>query len=152
MDTSLVTGNIANGLSRVSVKSSSSLSLTNELGIKRQDNYGIDQGLFKTLSDLETNLSANNSTAIRGLLSNLKFNSKQLNANISNLGLLTAQAERFTRAAEDMDIKLQDDLSRQQDLDVVEASLRYSNAQVSLQTAVRTASTFFSQSMADFIT
>jgi flagellar hook-associated protein 3 FlgL len=152
MDTALVTGNVATGTSRISVKSTSNLSLTNELGINRQDNYGIDQGLFKTLSDLETYLSSNNPTAIRGLLDKLKFNSKQLNTNIGNLGLLTAQADRFTKASEDMDIKLQDDLSRQQDLDVVDASLRYSNAQVALQTAVRTASSFFSQSMADFIT
>lgn len=151
MDTGDITGSTANSDARITLLNSSTTGLTNQLGVNKQNYTGKEQGLLRTLADLETALSANDDAAVRDLLSTLKFNERQVNRATSKIGLLVAQAERFNSSGEDLDIKLQSDLSLQQDVDMVEANIKLANAQVALQTSVRTASNFFSQSISDFL-
>lgn len=151
MDTSLITGNTASSLAQISLDKTSTTALTNELHIKKQDYYGKEIGILRTLASLETALGANDDTTIRNLLDGVEFNLAQLNSSISNVGLLISQAERFNSTAEDLDIKLQTDLSAIQDLDMIEANVKLSNAQVALQTAVRTSSNFFNYSLVNFL-
>jgi hypothetical protein len=57
----------------------------------------------------------------------------------------------FQSASEDLNIKLQGDLSATQDLDMIEANIKLSDAQNALQTSIRTASTFFNYTLTNFI-
>lgn len=151
MDTGDITGSTANSNARITLASSSTTALTNELGVNKQHYIGKEQGILRTLADLETALAADDDSAVRDLMNILKFNSKQINKATSELGLLVAQAERFNAAGEDLDIKLQSDLSLQQDVDMIDANVKLANAQVALQTSVQTASNFFSQSITSFL-
>ena len=151
MDTGDITGSTANSTARITLLNTSTTALTNQIGVNKQNYTGQEQGIFKTLADMETALGSNDDVALRDLLDILKFNSKQVNKITSQLGLLTAQAERFNSASDDLDLKLQSDLSLQQDVDMIDANVKLANAQVSLQTSVQTASKFFSQSISSFL-
>lgn len=151
MDTGDITGSSPNSTARITLLNSSTTGLTNQIGVNKQNYIGKEQGLLRTLADLETALSANDDAGIRDLLDTLKFNERQVNKATSKIGLLVAQAERFNSAGEDLDLKLQSDLSLQQDVDMIEANIKLANAQVALQTSVQTASNFFSQSISDFL-
>lgn len=151
MNTNLITGNTPNSTARISVLSSSDTTLTNEIGINRQDNYGRELGLLRTLTDLENALLADDSATIRGLIYEIQFNLGELNTARSKVGLLVSQAERFNDASEDLNLKLQSDLSQQQDLDMVDATVRLNNLQIALQTSVQTTSNMFSLSLANFL-
>jgi len=151
IDTGNIPGSSANSNARITLLKTSTTELTNQIGVNKQNYVGKEQGLLKTLADLELALGANDDSGVRNTLDLLKFNSRELNKTISRLGLLVAQAERFNYAADDLDIKLQSDLSIQQDLDMIDANIRMSNAQVALQTSVQSASNFFSQSITSFL-
>lgn len=151
MDTDLIPGSAQSQEARISVLSSSDINVANEIGINRQDNFGRDTGLLNTLAALEAALTANDSAAIKDTIDNLAFNSKEINQRASRVGLLVGQAERFNASAVDLDLKLQSDLSIQQDLDLIDANAQFANLQVALQTSVRNSANFFSQSLADFI-
>ena len=151
MNTNLVTGNTQNRQARISVLSSSDTALTNEIGINRQDNYGREIGLLRTLTALENALNTDNPVAIRDLIYEVQFNLGELNTARSTVGLLTSQAERFNDSAEDLNLKLQNDLSQQQDLDMVDATVKLNNLQIALQTSVQTTANMFSLSLASFL-
>jgi flagellar hook-associated protein 3 len=151
MNTNLIPGNAPNQTARISVLSSSNSNLTNEIGINRQDNYGREIGLLRTLTNFENALLANDSVTIRGLIYELKFNLGELNTARSKAGLLVSQAERFNSSSEDLNLKLQSDLSQQQDLDMVDATVKLNNLQIALQTSVQTTANLFSLSLADFL-
>lgn len=151
LDTANITGNLANSSSKISLKSSSTKALTNELGVSTKDYFGKEKGLLQTLADLETALSNNDSTTIRNSLNILTFNSRQLNSVRSDIGLLVAQSERLNTASDDLDIKLQSDLSIVQDIDMIDANIQLANSQSALQTAIQITSSFFSRSLSDFL-
>ncbi len=151
LDTANITGNTANSDARISLKNTSTTALVKELGVSTRDNFGKDMGLMNTIASLVSALSSNDDSAIRGLLNNIKSNSKQINAVQSQVGLLIAQAERLNSAGDDLDIKLQSDLSTIQDIDMVDANMQLANAQAALQTAIKTTSNFFSKSLGDFL-
>lgn len=151
LDTANITGSTASSSAKISLKSSSTKALTNEIGISKKDYFGKEMGLLKTISTLETALSSNDSSTIRNSLDTLKFNSIQLNSVRSDIGLLVAQAERLNTASDDLDIKLQSDLSIVQDIDMIDANIRLANSQSALQTAIQITSSFFSRSLSDFL-
>jgi flagellar hook-associated protein 3 FlgL len=151
MDTDLVTGDSKNSIAKVQIKASSSSTITNELYLKKQSSFGKDAGLMQTLSELETALSANDGATIRDLVGRLRFNSEQISSLQSRIGLLVAQVERSSSTADDLDIKLQSDLSNIQDVDIIATNLKLANAQAALQTAIQTSSNFFSQSLLNFV-
>jgi len=151
MDTGDITGSTPNSTAQITLLNSSTTGLTNQIGVNKQNYIGKEQGLLRTLADLETALSSNDDAGIRDLIDTLKFNERQINKATSKIGLLVAQANRFNSAGEDLDLKLQSDLSLQQDVDMVETNIKLSNAQVALQTSVQTASNFFSQSISNFL-
>ena len=151
MDTDLMGGSAQNATARISVLSTSTIGLTNELGVNRQDNFGREMGLLRTFTDIENALTGNNPAVLRQRLYDLKFNLDELNQQRSKIGLLTSQAEVFNDSAVNLDLKLQSDLSSQQDLDIIEASTQMSTLQLALQTAVQTTSNLFSLSLANFI-
>lgn len=150
-NTNLVTGNSKNSKAMISIDKSSSSEITDVLYLKKQKIYGSEMGILNTLSDLESALSSNDEGSIRDLLGNINFNITQLNSKISNVGLLMSQAQSFKLSAEDLNIKLESDLSAIQDLDFISASLELNNAQSALQTAIRTSSNFFSFSLSNFL-
>ena len=150
-DTSLITGNSSNSQAMISIDKSSSSDLSDQLHIKKQKIFGSEMGIMNMLSNLETALSNNNDAGVRNLLENIDFNISQVNAKISTVGLLVSQAEMFKSASEDLNIKLEGDLSATQDLDMIEANVKLSNAQNALQTSIRTASTFFNYTLSNFI-
>lgn len=150
-DTSLITGNSSNSQAMISIDKSSSSDLSDQLHIKKQKIFGSEMGIMNMLSNLETALSNNNDAGVRNLLENIDFNISQVNAKISTVGLLVSQAEMFQSASEDLNIKLEGDLSATQDLDMIEANVKLSNAQNALQTSIRTASTFFNYTLSNFI-
>jgi flagellar hook-associated protein 3 FlgL len=151
MNTNLIPGNSPNNSARISVLSSSDTALTNEIGINRQDNFGREIGLLRTLTNLENALLADDAATIRGLIYELQFNLGELNTARSKVGLLVSQAERFNDASEDLNLKLQSDLSQQQDLDMVDATVKLNSLQIALQTSVQTTSNLFSMSLAQFL-
>jgi flagellin-like hook-associated protein FlgL len=151
VNTGDIPGSSANSNAKIILLKTSTTELTNQIGVNKQNYRGKEQGILRTLADLESALSSNDEVGVRNMLDLLKFNSREINKSINRLGLLVAQAERFNVAAEDLDIKLQSDLSIQQDLDMIDANIRMSNAQVALQTSVQTASNFFSQSITSFL-
>ena len=150
-DTSLITGNSSNSQAMISIDKSSSSDLSDQLHIKKQKIFGSEMGIMNMLSNLETALSNNNDAGVRNLLENIDFNISQVNAKISTVGLLVSQAEMFQSASEDLNINLEGDLSATQDLDIIEANVKLSNAQNALQTSIRTASTFFNYTLSNFI-
>jgi flagellar hook-associated protein 3 FlgL len=151
MNTNLIPGNTPNNTARISVLSSSDIALTNAIGINRQDNYGREIGLLRTLTNLENALLADDSVTIRGLIYELQFNLGELNKARSKVGLLVSQTERFNNASENLNLKLQSDLSQQQDLDMVDATVKLNSLQIALQTSVQTTSNLFSLSLAQFL-
>jgi len=150
-DTSLITGNSGNSKAMISIDKSSSTAVTEQLYLKKQKIFGSEMGIMNMLSGLETALSNNDDAGVRNLLNNIDFNINQINAKISTVGLLVSQAEMFKSASERLNIKLEGDLSATQDLDMIEANVRLSNAQNALQTSIRTASTFFNYTLSNFI-
>lgn len=151
LDSSLITGNLANSKAMISIDKSSTSALTDELHLKKQKVFGTEMGIMNTLANLETALSSNDENSIRGLLDNIDFNLTQINSKISTVGLLVGQAQMFKLSADDLNIKLESDLSAIQDLDMIEANVKLSNAQSALQTSIRTSSNFFSYSLSNFI-
>jgi flagellin-like hook-associated protein FlgL len=150
-DTSLITGNSANTKAMISIDKNSSSELTDQLYLKKQKVAGTEMGIMHMLTTLENALSNNDDATIRNLLNNIDFNINQINAKLSTTGLLVSQAEMFKSASEDLNIKLEGDLSASQDLDMIEANVKLSNAQNALQTSIRTASTFFNYTLSNFI-
>jgi flagellar hook-associated protein 3 FlgL len=150
-DTALVTGNAKNSKAMISIDKSSTSLLTDELNIKKQKVFGLEMGIMNTLADLESALVNNDPDAIRDLMDNLDFNLNQINSRISNVGVLISQAQMFQSSAEDLNIKLESDLSAIQDLDMIEANVKLNNAQSALQTSIRTSSNFFSYSLSNFL-
>jgi flagellar hook-associated protein 3 len=150
-NTSLISGNTPNSNAMISLDKNSSSELTDQLYLKKQKISGSEMGIMNMLSDLESALTNNNDAGIRNLLDNIDFNINQINAKISTVGLLVSQAEMFQSASEDLNIKLEGDLSATQDLDMIEANVKLSNAQNALQTSIRTASTFFNYTLSNFI-
>ncbi len=151
LDTSLITGSQNNKDAKIQVLASSTDELAGELYIKKQINYGKEPGLFETLQEISNSLDNNDGATIRSMIDRLSYNSASLNGLLSKVGLLSAQVDKFDSAAEDLDIKLQADLSEAQDIDLVEANVALSNAQAALQTAIRTSSNFFSQTLSRFL-
>ena len=151
MNTNLITGSAQNSTAKISVLSSSDSELTNAIGINRQDNYGREPGLLRTLTSLETALSSNDAPGIRSLVSDVQANLADLSSSRSEIGLLISQAERLNEAAESMDLKLRSDLSQAQDLDIIDATSRLNTMRLALQTAVQTTSNIFSLSLDSFI-
>jgi flagellar hook-associated protein 3 FlgL len=150
-DTSLITGNTPNSKSMILIDKNSSTELTNELYLKKQKVHGTEMGIMHMLASLETALNSNDDSGIRNLLDNIDFNLRQINEKISSVGLLVSQSQMFQSASEDLNIKLQGDLSATQDLDMIEANIKLSDAQNALQTSIRTASTFFNYTLTNFI-
>lgn len=151
LDTALITGSAANENARITLSNTSSSEITNGLYLKKQSSFGRNNGVMHTLAALETALNSNDDTALQALIDDIDFNINQFNSTLSSIGLLTSQAERLNSTADDLDIKLQADLSIQQDVDMIDANLKLSSAQSALQTAIQTASSFFSQSLTNFI-
>lgn len=151
LDSSLITGNSKNSKAKIQLKSSSSSAITSQLSLKKEASYGKDAGLMNTLAELETALTSNNGAAIRNLIQRIRFNSEQISSLQSKIGLISSQVERANSAADDLNIKLQSDLSSIQDIDLIDANLKLSNAQASLQTSIQTTSNFFSQSLLNFV-
>ncbi|MEY3370871.1 MAG: hypothetical protein RLZZ361_1541 [Cyanobacteriota bacterium] len=150
-DTSLITGNSANQKAMISINKNSSSSLTNELHIKQEKVFGTEMGIMNTLANLESVLTANDEIGVRELLDNIDFNLGQINSKISSVGLLIEQAQMYKASTDDLNIKLESDLSAIQDLDMIEANVKLSNAQSALQTSIRTSSNFFSYSLSNFL-
>lgn len=151
MDTGLVSSNVSGGSAEINIKGSSNTSLTNGIGISEQKYKGKDPGILQVLANLETALNTNNGASIRALLDNIKSCSEQMNSVASQLGLYSSQADRFNDASEDLNLSLRSSLSRIQDLDMVDANVQYSNAQIALESSVRTASSLFSLSLSNFL-
>lgn len=151
MNTDLVTGSTNNKQAKISVQSTSDLNVTNELGISRQDYYGREMGLLRSISTLQTALTANDSSTIRNMIDQFKFNMGELNASRSMVGLYLSNAERLNSASEDLDLKLQTDLSLKEDLDMIDATVKMNNLQVALQAAVQTTANMFSISIGNFL-
>jgi flagellin-like hook-associated protein FlgL len=150
-DTVLISGNTPNSKSMISLDKTSTSSLTDELYLKKQKSFGSEKGIMNMLASLETALSANDESGVRSLIDNIDFNLGQINSKISSIGLLVAQAQMFKASADDLNIKLENDKSQIEDLDMIEANLKLSNAQSALQTSIRTSSNFFSYSLSNFI-
>jgi flagellin-like hook-associated protein FlgL len=151
MNTDLVTGSTNNKQAKISVQSTSDLNVTNELGISRQDFYGREMGLLRSISTLQTALTANDAPTIRNMIDQFKFNMGELNASRSMVGLYLSNAERLNSASEDLDLKLQTDLSLKEDLDMIDATVKMNNLQVALQAAVQTTANMFSISIGNFL-
>lgn len=151
MDTALITGNSTGQKAMIQVLKSSNSALANQLHIKKQINLGKEMGIYNTFEALDNALRTNDAPTIRSLLDNLEFNKDQVNEAISKVGLSVAQIERLNSASDDLDIKLQSDLSTAQDIDVVKANLDFSNAQAALETSIQTSANFFRQTLSRFL-
>ncbi len=151
MDTALVTGNAASANAMIQVMKTSDSTLANQLYIKKQINRGREAGVYNTFQALDNALRSNDSTAIRSLLTNVDFNLAQVSSALSKVGLSSAQIERLNSSSDDLDIKLQADLSQAQDIDFVKANLDMTNAQAALQTSIQTSSNFFNQTLSRFL-
>jgi flagellar hook-associated protein 3 len=151
MDTALITGSAASEDAKIQVMKSSDSTLANQLYIKKQINRGQEAGVYNTFQALDNALRSSDTTAIRGLITNLEFNLGQVNTALSKVGLAVGQIDRLNSSSDDLDIKLQADLSEAQDIDFVKANLDMTNAQAALQTSIQTSSNFFNQTLSRFL-
>lgn len=151
MDTALITGNSANTNAKIQVLSSSNSTLTNELHIRKQVNKGKNAGVYTTFETILTALNTNDPETLRGMLDDLDFNMAQVNDLTSAIGLSTTRVENLDSIAENKDIALQLNLSSAQDVDMIKAGLDIANARAALETSISTTSTFFKQTLRDFL-
>lgn len=151
LDTGLVTGSTPGKKAKIHVLQSSSTSVTNELYIKKQINYGKEQGIMKTLSLLEAAFSADDTSSIRGLIDDIEFNTNELIALRSDVGSFIKEIETLDANSDDALIKLNQDLSVIEDVDYLQASVDLSNIQAALTTSIQTGSNFFSQTLSNFL-
>jgi flagellar hook-associated protein 3 FlgL len=151
LDTALITGNSPGKEAKIQVLQSSDTSITNELYIKKQINYGQSQGLLQTFSDLEAAFTANDTAQIRTLIEDIESNINQLISLRSDVGSFIKEIETLDTNADSALIKLNQDLSVIQDVDYLEASVDLSNIQAALSTSIQTSSNFFSQTLSNFL-
>ncbi len=151
MDTALIAGNTAAEKAKIQVMKTSDSTLTNQLYIKKQINKGQEAGVYNTFQALDDALRSSDTTALRSLLTNIEFNLGQMNTALSKVGLSSNQIERLDTSSDDLDLKLQADLSEAQDIDFVKANLDMTNAQAALQTSIQTSSNFFNQTLSRFL-
>ncbi len=151
MDTALITGNTAAEAAKIQVMKTSDSTLANQLYIKKQINRGQEAGVYNTFQALDDALRSSDTTTLRSLLTNIEFNLGQMNTALSRVGLSSSQIERLNTSSDDLDIKLQADLSESQDIDFVKANLDMTNAQAALQTSIQTSSNFFNQTLSRFL-
>ncbi|MDA0772233.1 MAG: flagellar hook-associated protein FlgL [Cyanobacteria bacterium] len=151
LDTALATGSTAGSVAKIQLLSSSDTDLANELYLSKQIFTGKEAGVYNTFEALKTALDNNDPVTIRGLIDDFDFNMKQVNDLTATMGLRIARVENLDSLAEDVDYTLQSNLSTVQDIDMVKASLDIANAQAALETSISSTSTFFRQSLRDFL-
>ncbi len=151
MDTALITGNTAAEKAKIQVMKTSDSTLANQLYIKKQINRGQEAGVYNTFQALDDALRSSDTATLRSLLTNVEFNLGQMNTALSKVGLAIGQINRQNTASDDLDIKLQADLSESQDIDFVKANLDMTSAQAALQTSIQTSSNFFNQTLSRFL-
>jgi flagellar hook-associated protein 3 FlgL len=151
LNTSLVTGNTPGEDAFIKILQSSGTNLTNELHIKKQMQKGGEQGMLRTISDLETAFQTDDTVTIRALL-------KKIDANIGNLislrgeiGSTVKQVESLDEYSGNLNVTLTNDASIIEDLDFIGATQELSAAQVALQSSVQTTSSYFQQSLFRFL-
>lgn len=151
MDTALITGSTAAEAAKIQVMKTSDSTLANQLYIKKQINRGQEAGVYNTFQSLDNALRSSDTAALRSLLTDVEFNLGQMNTALSKVGLAIGQINRQNTASDDLDIKLQADLSESQDIDFVKANLDMTSAQAALQTSIQTSSNFFNQTLSRFL-
>ncbi len=153
LDTSLITGNSANGQARITVRPGTTVgtAITNT-GLTVGTYRGTDGSLLDTISKLEAGYRLNDTSIISSAQTDLDSNISRVLAKRAELGHLTKRVDTQMSYEAAEKISLEVRRSDNDDIPVAEAINAITKSQNALNSTLDISSRIFSQSIFDFLT
>ena len=151
LDTALVAGNTPGSTAEIRILPTTTDSVVQDLHMNTINVSGQNQGILNTFTDIENALAANDGVSLRDLITDLDSNISDILSLQSKMGATSQEIDLLEDNSSSLRVQLAKDLSVIRDVDFASTSAELANANTAMQTAIQTASSFFSSNLNSFL-